>query len=158
MSNTRTFGIQAAGPRSYLATAFARRKSRGSDFDAAIPLMAKLLIVTSRCRFSRAAKVGIERMPTKYLILNRPLVGAAGFEPTTCSTQNCRATRLRYTPIFRKDLVDTRLKTHQQGGMHEARPPEHCAKIPSDNKMITRCLGTKSGPFGWLVYLPLNSG
>jgi hypothetical protein len=27
------------------------------------------------------------------------LVGAAGFEPTTCSTQNCRATRLRYTPI-----------------------------------------------------------
>src|SRR3569832_1658115 len=31
----------------------------------------------------------------KSLIL---LVGAAGFEPTTCSTQNCRATRLRYTP------------------------------------------------------------
>src|SRR5215210_3849428 len=28
------------------------------------------------------------------------LVGAAGFEPTTCSTQNCRATRLRYTPII----------------------------------------------------------
>src|SRR5262245_28019873 len=28
------------------------------------------------------------------------LVGAAGFEPTTCSTQNCRATRLRYTPIW----------------------------------------------------------
>jgi hypothetical protein len=27
------------------------------------------------------------------------LVGAAGFEPTTCSTQNCRATRLRYTPM-----------------------------------------------------------
>jgi hypothetical protein len=26
------------------------------------------------------------------------LVGAAGFEPATCSTQNCRATRLRYTP------------------------------------------------------------
>src|SRR5260370_17307596 len=33
----------------------------------------------------------------KCLIL---LVGAAGFEPTTCSTQNCRATRLRYTPII----------------------------------------------------------
>ena len=33
----------------------------------------------------------------KSLIL---LVGAAGFEPTTCSTQNCRATRLRYTPIM----------------------------------------------------------
>ena len=28
------------------------------------------------------------------------LVGAAGFEPTTCSTQNCRATRLRYTPTI----------------------------------------------------------
>ena len=26
------------------------------------------------------------------------MVGAAGFEPATCSTQNCRATRLRYTP------------------------------------------------------------
>jgi hypothetical protein len=97
-------------------------------------------------------------MPTKYLILNRPLVGAAGFEPTTCSTQNCRATRLRYTPIFRKDLVDTRLKTHQQDGMHEARPPEHFSKTTSKNKTITHCLGAKSGPFGWLVYLPLNSG
>jgi hypothetical protein len=31
--------------------------------------------------------------------INR-MVGAAGFEPTTCSTQNCRATRLRYTPII----------------------------------------------------------
>ena len=30
------------------------------------------------------------------------LVGAAGFEPTTCSTQNCRATRLRYTPNTRE--------------------------------------------------------
>src|SRR3954453_4258960 len=30
------------------------------------------------------------------------VVGAAGFEPTTCSTQNCRATRLRYTPNVRR--------------------------------------------------------
>jgi hypothetical protein len=30
------------------------------------------------------------------------LVGAAGFEPTTCSTQNCRATRLRYTPMIQE--------------------------------------------------------
>jgi hypothetical protein len=82
-------------------------------------------------------------MPTKYLILDRPLVGAAGFEPTTCSTQNCRATRLRYTPIFRKDLVDTRLKTHQQDGMHEAGPPEHRSKMLSDNKTITRCLSAQ---------------
>src|ERR1700683_2324773 len=26
------------------------------------------------------------------------MVGAAGFEPATCSTQNCRATRMRYPP------------------------------------------------------------
>jgi hypothetical protein len=38
---------------------------------------------------------------SKLLIL---LVGAAGFEPTTCSTQNCRATRLRYTPIVQERL------------------------------------------------------
>jgi hypothetical protein len=44
------------------------------------------------------------------------LVGAAGFEPTTCSTQNCRATRLRYTPIIQGNDVDTRLKPRQQGG------------------------------------------
>jgi hypothetical protein len=37
------------------------------------------------------------KISAKLLIL---LVGAAGFEPTTCSTQNCRATRLRYTPMF----------------------------------------------------------
>src|SRR3954466_1173313 len=36
----------------------------------------------------------------KQLNKETNLVGAAGFEPTTCSTQNCRATRLRYTPIF----------------------------------------------------------
>src|SRR5580700_1306452 len=30
--------------------------------------------------------------------LRSQMVGAAGFEPATCSTQNCRATRLRYTP------------------------------------------------------------
>ena len=36
----------------------------------------------------------------KKLIFLQYLVGAAGFEPTTCSTQNCRATRLRYTPII----------------------------------------------------------
>jgi hypothetical protein len=35
----------------------------------------------------------------KCLILLGYLVGASGFEPETCSTQNCRATRLRYTPI-----------------------------------------------------------
>src|ERR1700733_9319512 len=29
---------------------------------------------------------------------NERVVGAAGFEPATCSTQNCRATRLRYPP------------------------------------------------------------
>src|SRR5260370_8473826 len=43
------------------------------------------------------------------------LVGAAGLEPTTCSTQNCRATRLRYTPISQGNDVDTRLRRRQQG-------------------------------------------
>jgi hypothetical protein len=43
------------------------------------------------------------------------LVGAAGFEPTTCSTQNCRATRLRYTPIMLGSCVDTRLSRRHQG-------------------------------------------
>src|SRR6201999_721562 len=43
------------------------------------------------------------------------VVGAAGFEPTTCSTQNCRATRLRYTPIISINDVDTRLNRDQQG-------------------------------------------
>ncbi len=43
------------------------------------------------------------------------LVGAAGFEPTTCSTQNCRATRLRYTPNIQGNDVDTRFKPDQQG-------------------------------------------
>jgi hypothetical protein len=43
-----------------------------------------------------SGKIWLSFPGTKYLIL---LVGAAGFEPTTCSTQNCRATRLRYTPI-----------------------------------------------------------
>ena len=41
------------------------------------------------------------------------LVGARGFEPRTCSTQNCRATRLRYTPIW--PMVDTRSRRPQQG-------------------------------------------
>jgi hypothetical protein len=38
------------------------------------------------------------------------LVGAAGFEPATWSTQNSRATRLRYTPPesdVRNDPADT---------------------------------------------------
>jgi hypothetical protein len=48
---------------------------------------------------NRTHVFGINR---KLCLLNGPrnLVGAAGFEPTTCSTQNCRATRLRYTPII----------------------------------------------------------
>jgi hypothetical protein len=42
----------------------------------------------------------------------RRMVGAAGFEPATCSTQNCRATRLRYTPPGSPS--DTRFPQHQQ--------------------------------------------
>ncbi len=43
------------------------------------------------------------------------LVGAAGFEPTTCSTQNCRATRLRYTPFFQE-----RASIHAQTAVSKA--------------------------------------
>src|SRR6266852_6999128 len=39
-----------------------------------------------------AANVSLTEKPRK------PLVGAAGFEPATWSTQNSRATRLRYAP------------------------------------------------------------
>jgi hypothetical protein len=49
----------------------------------------RLAVVVSAICLSREAK------GEKLLNL---LVGAAGFEPATCSTQNCRATRLRYTP------------------------------------------------------------
>ena len=35
----------------------------------------------------------------------RQVVGAAGFEPATCSTQNCRATRLRYTPRHTQSMI-----------------------------------------------------
>jgi hypothetical protein len=45
------------------------------------------------------------------------LVGAAGFEPTTCSTQNCRATRLRYTPILpRNDAIHGRRDASKAAG------------------------------------------
>jgi hypothetical protein len=50
------------------------------------------------------------------------MVGAAGFEPTTCSTQNCRATRLRYTPNIPGNDVDTRLSRGQQGGSRPVSP------------------------------------
>src|SRR5271154_4832408 len=44
----------------------------------------------------------------------RQVVGAAGFEPATCSTQNCRATRLRYTPPGAS--LDTCFAGPQQAG------------------------------------------
>jgi hypothetical protein len=58
----------------------------------------------------------IRKTRSKSLIL---LVGAAGFEPTTCSTQNCRATRLRYTPICIGKCVDTRLNPGHQGDLQD---------------------------------------
>jgi hypothetical protein len=45
------------------------------------------------------------KFPAKSLIL---LVGAAGFEPATWSTQNSRATRLRYTPPGSDEHQSTR--------------------------------------------------
>src|SRR4029078_7540892 len=66
------------------------------------------------------------------------LVGAAGFEPTTCSTQNCRATRLRYTPIIQASDVDTRLDRCQQGAA-AAGGALACA-IVRDTAGVRRCL------------------
>src|ERR1700691_3742998 len=40
----------------------------------------------------------LSKSPNPAVARRRRMVGAAGFEPATCSTQNCRATRLRYTP------------------------------------------------------------
>ncbi len=54
------------------------------------------------------------------------MVGAAGFEPTTCSTQNCRATRLRYTPMSSQDHccgVTTSLHGRDARSKPQARPP-----------------------------------
>jgi len=47
---------------------------------------------------SNTAALSINKIKADFDFID-VLVGAAGFEPTTCSTQNCRATRLRYTPI-----------------------------------------------------------
>src|SRR5581483_10723588 len=49
--------------------------------------------------------------PSSATLCNRlrpELVGAAGFEPATCSTQNCRATRLRYAPEPRERRLPPR--------------------------------------------------
>jgi hypothetical protein len=53
-----------------------------------------------RCRYILLGPGGLRESECKKpLFCKGFLVGAAGFEPTTCSTQNCRATRLRYTPF-----------------------------------------------------------
>src|SRR5260370_27963988 len=57
-------------------------------------------VTVQSCRFGREGAVPDLRAGKTPSQFNLLLVGAAGFEPTTCSTQNCRATRLRYTPII----------------------------------------------------------
>ena len=57
-----------------------------------------------------------------YKKSRRWLVGAAGFEPATCSTQNCRATRLRYTPPGA--LLDTCFAGPQQAVRLPLQTPE----------------------------------
>ena len=59
-----------------------------------------------RCKFENRASFQLLR---DSIFSDVCLVGAAGFEPATCSTQNCRATRLRYTPFILGSDVDTRL-------------------------------------------------
>jgi hypothetical protein len=64
------------------------------------------------------------------------LVGVAGFEPATWSTQNSRATRLRYTPrgAGRRRPFDTRLALQQQAALRcrrSAHVPEKHAPRPN---------------------------
>src|SRR5260370_37202807 len=74
------------------------------------------------------------------------LVGAAGFEPTTCSTQNCRATRLRYTPISQGNDVDTRLRRRQQG-----------AGDPFQWPLKSGCPTRSPGSIPYLLAVPASS-
>jgi hypothetical protein len=55
------------------------------------------------------------------------LVGAAGFEPTTCSTQNCRATRLRYTPNVRR-------APSIHASQSASKPSKGASKLPKDRQ------------------------
>jgi hypothetical protein len=50
--------------------------------------------------FIKSTKGDVPKRIINLVFSEGYMVGAAGFEPTTCSTQNCRATRLRYTPII----------------------------------------------------------
>ena len=52
----------------------------------------------------------------------RGMVGAAGFEPATWSTQNSRATRLRYAPALPRGALDTRFGFGQQAWPGPSRP------------------------------------
>ena len=62
-----------------------------------------------RCKFENRGELSIAA--NNSIFSDVCLVGAAGFEPTTCSTQNCRATRLRYTPFILGNDVVTRLRS-----------------------------------------------
>src|SRR5580704_1100709 len=55
------------------------------------------------------------------------MVGAAGFEPATCSTQNYRATRLRHTPLFA--ALDTWFAGHHQAEQNSIQTG-HLAGVP----------------------------
>src|SRR3982074_2039626 len=75
------------------------------------------------------------------------MVGAAGFEPTTCSTQNCRATRLRYTPFDLGRDVDTRLE-------HDPEKWKPVFRKAHAQQESQHCRQGGSQPPQW----PLNSG
>src|SRR5258707_15617587 len=67
-------------------------------------------------------EVWLSEISAKCLIL---LVGAAGFEPATWSTQNSRATRLRYTP---------------PGSMGKKHPCGRCPRIDTRFRRQRQCL------------------
>ena len=87
-----------------------------------------------RCKFENRGELSIAA--NNSIFSDVCLVGAAGFEPTTCSTQNCRATRLRYTPFILGSDVDTRLSPGQQGV-----PPPDGPYRPLNSGCATRSPG-----------------
>src|SRR5690348_12395403 len=78
-----------------------------------LALIPASLIEELACRIvPEGRRLGGAGASFRSLLTSIDMVGARGFEPRTCSTQNCRATRLRYTPI---SPVDTRSDRLQQG-------------------------------------------
>lgn len=85
--------------------------------------------------------------------LTSGLVGAAGFEPTTCSTQNCRATRLRYTPnVQRAPSIhaspSASKPTERQQESRRRQAPKAAGQASRDPRLGPICCRTGGGRRG----------